>query len=261
MFLNLENKNNASNNSLNNNNEISNSNKNNKKYYKRDFQENNIHIRFNDKSQFTDIQLNINYKTDKTYIETTELINKNLNLTNNKDIGKLFVESEENDKVFNHNDYIHKEFFISGIYSGYVDKVKSSSNSQNNELKENNGDEYVERYIFLSLGMSKIAIIRLHKEDFFYIDVKSNLIKDKIFNCSDVIFNEIIYFDNDNNQPKVTGDKRMKNSIPLLNLVTNNYTSINYGNYNKNKEQLDSYIKFRDNNKKLVEMVSVAMFN
>ena len=261
MFLNLENKNNASNNSLNNNNEISNSNKNNKKYYKRDFQENNIHIRFNDKSQFADIQLNINYKTDKTYIETTELINKNLNLTNNKDIGKLFVESEENDKAFNYEDYIHKEFFISGIYSGYVDKVKSSSNSQNNELKENNGDEYVERYIFLSLGMSKIAIIRLHKEDFFYIDVKSNLIKDKIFNCSDVIFNEIIYFDNDNNQPKVTGDKRMKNSIPLLNLVTNNYTSINYGNYNKNKEQLDSYIKFRDNNKKLVEMVSVAMFN
>ena len=47
----------------------------------------------------------------------------------------------------------------------------------------------------------------------------------------------------------------MENSIPLLNLVTNNYTSINYGNYNKNKEQLDSYINFRDKNKKLVEML------
>ena len=35
----------------------------------------------------------------------------------------------------------------------------------------------------------------------------------------------------DNNQPKITGKKRMENSIPLLNLKTNNYTSINIGNY------------------------------
>ena len=39
---------------------------------------------------------------------------------------------------------------------------------------------------------------------------------DKIFYFTDVIFNEIIYFDDDNNQPKITGIKKMENSIPLL---------------------------------------------
>ena len=255
LFLNLENKN-SNNNNLNiNANEISNSNKINKKYYKKDYQENNIQIRYYDKSQIIDNPNNLNYKADKAFIQSTELINKSLSLTNNIDIGKLFVETEEFDESFNHKDYLHKEFTISGIYSGYVDKVRSGLNSQNNEANENNGDEYVERYIFLSLEESKIAIIKLHKEDFFCIDVKSSTIQGKMFKCSDIIFNEIIYFDDDNNQPKITGKKRMENSIPLLNLKTNNYTSINIGNYNKNKEQLDSYINFRDKNKKLVEML------
>ena len=96
----------------------------------------------------------------------------------------------------------------------------------------------------------------MHKDDFFPIDVKSNTIKEKIITFSDIIFKEIIYFDDDNNQPKITGKKRMKNSIPLLNLKTNYFTSINFGNSNKNKEKFDMYIKYRDNNKKLVEMLN-----
>ena len=244
MFLNLESKNNNSNN--------------NKSYYKNNSQENNIQIRFNDKSQINEIPLNINYKTDKAYIESNELIKKNLNLTNNIDIGKLFSEIEENDKPFYNSDYLNKEFFISGIYSGYVDKIRSCLSQENNELNENEGEK-LDRYIFLSIGMSKIAIIKLHKEDFFSIDVKSNTIKDKIINCADIIFSEIIYFDDDNNQPKITGKKKMENSIPLLNLKTNNFTSINFGNYLKNKEQMDLYIKYRDNNKKLVDMLSEAI--
>ena len=245
MFLNLENKNNANNG---------------KKYYGTNFTENTIQIRFYDKSQFNEIPLNVNYKTDKAYISTNELINKNITLTNNIDLGKLFVECEENDKQFNKLDYRNKEVSLTGIYSGYVDKTRStlsSENNNNNEANEANlEDGKIERYIFLSIGISKIAIVKLHKEDFFSIDVKSNSIKDKIFNCTDVIFNEIIYFDNDNSQPKITGVNKMKNSIPLLNFRTNCYTSINFGNYNKNKEQIDMFNKFKEKNKKLVDMIS-----
>ena len=245
MFLNLENKNNANNG---------------KKYYGTNFTENTIQIRFYDKSQFNEIPLNVNYKTDKAYISTNELINKNITLTNNIDLGKLFVECEENDKQFNKLDYRNKEVSLTGIYSGYVDKTRSTLSSENNNNAEANEanleDGKIERYIFLSIGMSKIAIVKLHKEDFFSIDVKSNSIKDKIFNCTDVIFNEIIYFDNDNSQPKITGVNKMKNSIPLLNFRTNCYTSINFGNYNKNKEQIDMFNKFKENNKKLVDMIS-----
>ena len=118
------------------------------------------------------------------------------------------------------------------------------------------GDEYVNRYIFLTLGESKIAIIKIHKDDFFWIDVKSNSIKDKIFHCKDVLFKEIIYYDEDSNQPKITGQNKMENSIPLLSLETNNYSLINYGNYNKskeNKEEIDLLIKYRNDNKELVE--------
>ena len=240
MFLNLESKNNSPNN--------------NKNYFKNNSQENNIQIRFNDKSKINEIPLNVNYKTDKAYNESIELIKKNLNLTNNIDIGELFTEMDSNDKAFNSIDYLNKEFCISGIYSGHVDKVKSSL-SQENELNENE-EEHIERYIFLSIGISKVAIIKLHKDDFFPIDVKSNTIKEKIITFSDIIFKEIIYFDDDNNQPKITGKKRMKNSIPLLNLKTNYFTSINFGNSNKNKEKFDMYIKYRDNNKKLVEMLN-----
>jgi hypothetical protein len=245
MFLNLENKNNANNG---------------KKYYGTNFTENIIQIRFYDKSQFNEIPLNVNYKTDKAYISTNELINKNITLTNNIDLGKLFVECEENDKQFNKLEYRNKEVSLTGIYSGHVDKTRStlsSENNNNNEANEANlEDGKIERYIFLSIGMSKIAIIKLHKEDFFSIDVKSNSIKDKIINCTDVIFNEIIYFDNDNSQPKITGVDKMKNSIPLLNFRTNCYTSINFGNYNKNKEQIDMFNKFKEKNKKLVDMIS-----
>ena len=246
MYLNLENKNN------------SNNNKNNKKYYGKDFQENNIQIRFNDKSQINEIPLNINYKSDKVYKDSFEIINKNLNLTNNIDLGKLFIENEENNKSFDNNDYLDKEFSISGIYSGYLDKVNTHfSTENNNDLNEgNNEEEHLDRYIFLSIGISKIAIIKLHKEDFFYIDVKSNLLKDKIFYCSDVIFKEILYFDEDCNQPKLTGRKKMENSIPLLNFTTNCYTSINYSNFNKNKEQTDLYVKFRDKNKNLIDKIA-----
>ena len=238
-----------------NNNNNNNVNNNSKIYYKNNSQDNNIQIRFNDKSQINEIPLNINYKTDKAYIECNELINKNLNLTNNIDLGKLFLELEESDKPFNNADYLNKEFFISGLYSGNVEKVRTSLSQENNESNENE-EEKLERYIFLSIGMSKIAIIKLHKDDFFYIDTKSNANKDKLLNCSDVIFSEMIYFDNDNNQPKITGQKKMENSIPLLNLKTNNFTSIYYGNHNKTKEQINLYIKARDNNKKLVEMLS-----
>ena len=245
MFLNLENKNNANNG---------------KKYYGTNFTENTIQIRFYDKSQFNEIPLNVNYKTDKAYISTNELINKNITLTNNIDLGKLFVECEENDKQFNKLEYRNKEVSLTGIYSGYVDKTRSTLSSENNNNAEANEanleDGKIERYIFLSIGMSKIAIVKLHKEDFFSIDVKSNSIKDKIINCTDVIFNEIIYFDNDNSQPKITGVDKMKNSIPLLNFRTNCYTSINFWNYNKNKEQIDMFNKFKENNKKLVDMIS-----
>ena len=239
MFLNLENKNNS---------------QNNKNYFKNNSPENNILIRFNDKSKINEIPLNVNYRTDKVYNESIELIKKNLNLTNNIDIGNLFNEMDSNEKEFNTIDYLNKEFCISGIYSGHVDKVRSSL-SQENELNENE-EEHIERYIFLSIGMSKVAIIKLHKDDFFAIDLKSNMIKEKIITFSDIIFKEIIYFDNDNNQPKITGKKRMENSIPLLNLKTNYFTSINFGNNNKNKEKFDTFIKYRDNNKKLVEMLN-----
>ena len=245
MFLNLENKNSSNNG---------------KKYYGLKFKDNSISIKFNDKSQLNEIPLNINYKTDKVYISTNEIINKNITLTNNIDIGKLFIECEESQKEFNKSQYTNKEFSLTGIYSGYVDKIRSSLSPQNNnnsEVNEGNlEEEKLERYIFLSIGMEKIAIIKLHKEDFFAIDVKSNMIKDKIFNCTDVIFSEIIYFDNDNSQPKITGNNKMENSIPLLNFKTNCYTSINFGNYNKNKEQVEMFNKFKEKNKKLVDLIS-----
>ena len=245
MFLNLENKNNTNNP---------------KKYYGMKIKDNTILIKFNDKSQLNEIPLNINYKTDKVYITTNELINKNITLTNNIDIGKLFIECEESQKEFNKSQYANKEVSLTGIYSGYVDKIRTSLSPQNNNNSEANEgnleDEKLERYIFLSIGFEKIAIIKLHKEDFFAIDVKSNTIKDKIFNCTDVIFSEIIYFDNDNSQPKITGNNKMENSIPLLNFKTNCYTSINFGNYNKNKEQIDMFNKFKEKKKKLVDLIS-----
>ena len=246
MFLNLENKNSANNG---------------KKYYGKKFKENSLLIKFNDKSQLNEIPLNVNYKTDKAYITTNELINKNISLTNNIDIGKVFIECEESQKEFNRSQYANKEVSLTGIYSGYVDKIRSclspQNNNNNSEVNEGNlEEEKLERYIFLSIGIEKIAIIKLHKEDFFAIDVKSNLIKDKIFNCTDIIFSEIIYFDNDNSQPKITGNNKMENSIPLLNFKTNCYTSINFGNYNKNKEQIDMFNKFKEKNKKLVDLIS-----
>ena len=107
--------------------------------------------------------------------------------------------------------------------------------------------------------MNKIAIIKLHKEDFFFIDVKSNSINDKIFNCYDILFKEIIYFDTDNNQPKITGRNKFENSVPLLSLETNSYTSINYLNYTKNIEQIDIFLKYKENNQALVDMLIKAI--
>ena len=154
---------------------------------------------------------------------------------------------------------IRKEVSLSGIYTGYVDKSPtqhSNENNNNNETNEtNNEEEKIERYIFLSIGNSRIAIVKLHKEDFYDIDFNSIVMGDKIFYFTDVIFNEIIYFDDDNNQPKITGIKKMENSIPLLYFKTNCYTSITLGNY-KNKEQNDMFNKYKEKNKKLVEMIS-----
>ena len=249
-FLNLENKNSSSNNK----NDIQNSNKNKKKFYN-NYSDNNIQIRFNDKSQVNENPLKINYKQDEIYIESIELINKNLNLTNNIDIGQVFVECQENNKPFDNDEYYNKEFLISGIYSGFVDKYIPRSSSDNNEIDEaNNEDKHLERYIFLSLGKSKIAFIKLHRADFFSIDVNSNL-NSKIFQCKDVIFKEMIYFDNDNDQPKLTGQQQMKNSIPIIKFETNNYSSINFGFLNKNKEQYNLLEKYRDENKELVDMI------
>ena len=229
MFLNLEHKNN-NNINHNHNHKISQNSK-----------DNDIQIKYTDKSQINEIQLNLNYKTEKEYIECNEIINKHLNLTNNIDIGKLLIENEENNKQINNDDYLNKEFCFSGIYNGYIDKIRhnlsSEINNEENKIGNEGGtnDEYIERYIFLSFGIQKIAILKLHKEDFFNIDVKSNYIKDKIFNCSDILYKEVLYFDNDNNQPKITGRKKFENSIPLLNLGTNSYSSIILGNYTKNK--------------------------
>ena len=252
MFLNLEN---------NKNNPNNNTNMSNKKYYK-NFQENNIIIKFSDKSQINEISLNANVKKEKEYIDAIDKINKSLNLTNNIDIGKFFVESEEKKTPFNNIDYQNKEFCITGLYSGYIDKRRTNLSSENNVLNSNdsndnyNSEEYVERFILLSIGQEKIAIIKLHREDFFYIDVNSNIIKDKLFNFSDVIFKEILYIDNDNDQPKLTGRKKMENDIPILNLETTNYTTINYNSINnKNKEHLDLLIKHEIENKKLSDTI------
>ena len=258
MFLNLEHKNRDSISSTNQN-----VNYNLNYFFNNNNKDNDIQIKFGDKSQINELQLNLNYKNEKEYIETNELINKNLNLTNNIDIGKLFIENNEDNKEKINNDYLNKEFFISGIYNGYIDKIRNNLSSEvNNEEKNGNeviSDEYIERYIFLSIGISKIAILKLHKEDFFNIDVKSNTIKDKIFNINDVLYKEILYFDNDNNQPKITGRKKLENSIPILSLETNNYTSINFGNYTKNKEQIDLFLKYKESNKKLVDMLNEAI--
>ena len=261
MFLNLEHKNN--NNNLSNNN-YNNNNFNANHYFNNNPKDNDIKIKFTDKSQINEIQLNLNYKLEKEYNETNDLINKHLNLTNNIDIGKLFIETVENNKQINDDGYFNKEFFISGIYSGYIDKKKkrlsSEMISEENKKNEKAGnEEYIERYIFLSFGKEKIAILKLHKEDFFDIDVKSNTIKDKIFNCSNIVYKETNYFDNDNNQPKITGKKQFENSIPLLSLETNCYSSIIYGNYNKNKEQIEAFNKFKENNKALVDKLYAAI--
>ena len=65
----------------------------------------------------------------------------------------------------------------------------------------------------------------------------------------------MIYFDNDNDQPKLTGQQQMKNSIPIIKFETNNYSSINFGFLNKNKEQYNLLEKYRDENKELVDMI------
>ena len=252
MFLNLEHKNYNNNNSLNSSFNYNNSNF----FYNNNSKDNDIYIKFTDKSQINEIQLSLNYKAEKEYTETNEIINKNLNLTNSIDIGKVFIENCEKNKKINEEDYFNKEFNICGIYNGYIDKVKNNSSSKVKEEKNGeNSDEYFERYIILSIGMNRVAIIKLHKEDFFFIDVKSNSIKDKIFNCCDILYKEILYFDNDNNQPKITGKQKFENSIPILTLQTHTYTSINYGNYTKNIEQVESFLKYKENNKSLVDML------
>ena len=254
MFLNLEHMNNA-----NNNNSI-NININKKaKHFFNNHKESDIIIKFTEKSQINEIQLSINYKSEKEYLNANELINNHLNLTNNLDIGKIFIENIKNNKEINDDNYFNKEYSISGIFSGYIDKIKNYSCSEKNGNELGNEEQYIERYIFLSIGEEKVAIIKLHKEDFFNIDVKSNLIKDKIFNCSDILYKEIIYFDNDNNQPKITGRKKLENSIPLLSLETNSYTSISFGNYTKNKEQIEFFLKFNECNKALVDLLEKAI--
>ena len=245
MFLNLELKNNANNN---------------KKYYNKNNQENNIIIRYNDISQINEIPQNINYKTEKAYIDSMELIQNTLNLTNNIDIGKIFVESEEKNKPLDCAAHVNKEYCITGIYSGYAEKPRSGySSDNNNEQNEgNNEEEKLDKYIILSLGVSKCALIKIHQDDFFSLDLKSRnkSNNNRIYTCSDIVFSEIVYFDNDNNQPKITGNNRMKNSIPLLILTTNNYSSINI-NYPKNKE----HNSYKEKNKKLVEMIAEVFGN
>ena len=251
MYLNLEANNNYSN---------QNKNYNKNRLYNK---ENDIQIKFTEKSYIDEVILNSNYKSEKEYIDTLDTINKNLNLTNNTDIGKLFVESIDNNKQIDNDEYFNKEFYISGIYSGYIDKIKynASSELENNEKSgsKGNNEEYIERYIFLSIGKQKVAIVKLHREDFFNIDVKSNFIKDKVFNIYDIIFKEILNFDNDNNQPKITGRMKFENSIPILNLMTNCHTSIQFGNYTKNKEQIDQFIQYQESNKNLIDMLKKAI--
>ena len=173
------------------------------------------------------------------------------------------MESIDNNKQINSDDYLNKEFYISGIYSGHIDKIKynTSSELENNEKSGSKGknEEYIERYIFLTIGKQKVAIVKLHREDFFNIDVKSNILKDKIFNIYDVLFKEILNFDNDNNQPKITGRMKFESSIPILNLMTNRYTSIQNGNYTKNKDQIDQFIQYRESNKNLIDMLKEAI--
>jgi hypothetical protein len=254
MFLNLEHMNNA-----NNNNSINiNINKKAKHFFNH-HKESDIIIKFTEKSQINEIQLSINYKSEKEYLNANELINNHLNLTNNLDIGKIFIENIKNNKEINDDNYFNKEYSISGIFSGYIDKIKNYSCSEKNGNELGNEEQYIERYIFLSIGEEKVAIIKLHKEDFLNIDVKSNLIRDKILNCSDILYKEIIYFDNDNNQPKITGRKKLENSIPLLSLETNSYTSISFGNYTKNKEQIEFFLKFNECNKALVDLLEKAI--
>ena len=247
MFLNLESKNNANNN---------------KKYYNKNNQENNIIIRFNDKSQINEIPQNINYKTEKAYTDTMELIQDTLNLTNNIDIGKIFVESEEKNKPLDCSTHINNEYCINGIYCGYAEKHRSGyASDNNNEQNEgNNEEEKLDKYIILSLGISKFALIKIHQDDFFPFDLKQSSNNNKMCTCSDIIFNEIVYFDNDNNQPKITGNNRMKNSIPLLVLSTNNYSFLNVGHI-KNKEYFNSYNKYKEKNKKLADMIAEAFGN
>ena len=251
MYLNLEANNNYSN---------QNKNYNKNRLYNK---ENDIQIKFTEKSYIDEVILNSNYKSEKEYIDTLDTINKNLNLTNNIDIGKLFVENIDNNKQIDNDEYFNKEFYISGIYSGYIDKIKynASSELENNEKSgsKGNNEEYIERYIFLSIGKQKVAIVKLHREDFFNIDVKSNFIKDKIFNIYDILFKEILNFDNDNNQPKITGRMKFENSIPILNLMTNCHTSIQFGNYTKNKEQIDQFIQYQESNKNLIDMLKKAI--
>ena len=102
-------------------------------------------------------------------------------------------------------------------------------------------------------------MVKIHQEDFFSLDLKYSSTNLKMCACSDIIFNEIVYFDNDNNQPKITGNNRMKNSMPLLVLTTNNYSAINIS-YMKNKES-NSYNKHKDKNKKLADMIAEAFGN
>lgn len=251
MHLNLE-----ANNNYSNQNKIYKKNR----FYNKDT---DIQVKFTDKSHLDEIILNTNYKSEKDYIDTFDMINKNLNLTNSIDIGKLFVESIDNNKQIDSNDYYKKEFFISGIYSGYIDKIKyivpSELENDDKNASKGNNEEYIERYIFLSIGIQKVVIVKLYREDFFNIDVKSNTIKDKIFNIYDVIFKEILNFDNENNQPKITGRTKFESSIPILNLMTNSYTSIQCGNYSKNKEQIEQFIKYQESNKKLIDMLREAI--
>ena len=222
----------------------------------------NIFIKFSDKSQFEEIKLNQNYKSEKQYIETKDLINKSINLTNNIDIGKLFIE--DFNKLHNDTDnYINKEFYLSGIFSGVHEKTMIATNLENKE-NGNKNQEYIKRHIFLSIGDSKVAVVRIHKIEFFDFDVKANKINEKVFNCSNIIYKGIMYFNEENNQPKIVGKKTDENCYPVLSLETTCYTVINLVSVGSNDEQMKSFTKYQEANKNIVEglkFVVVFIFN
>ena len=198
-----------------------------------------IKLNANESTIINEEKLNKNFKKENEYFDTIEYIKHYLNFENINIINYLF----DNKFLIKFNK--NEDYFFSGIYNFFCNKeIEKNINNCNKKIKEG--------YLFF-IGLNNINII-LKIEDLNFYNFKYELFnKQKKFVWKNVHFQEILYFNENNNtllpfdmnKYKKLNEDYIKNVCIFL--QTYNYSIFNSikeeENLNLNNKPIDFYEK------------------